>query len=153
MSQETLEAIVRLGIDAVNSKDVDSVRAATDPDGELISRFAAIDGKIYRGHAGISDYLADLDTAWEDFRIEIEMFIPAREEKLAVVARMTGTAREAGFPGARPPHPSLLLFLKGSSRPGTAGSATQQNCGSAPSRRYRTGGRRPSRCSRAAPRA
>jgi ketosteroid isomerase-like protein len=98
MSEEKLGAIVRLGIDAVNSKDVDSVRATMDPEGELISRFAAIDGKIYRGHAGISDYLADVETVWEDFRIEIEMFIPAGEEKLAVVARMTGTARGSGVP-------------------------------------------------------
>ncbi len=98
MSQDELEAMVRLGIEMVNSKDVDSIQAASDPEVEVTSRFAAIDGKIYRGHTGISDYLADMETVWEDFRIEIEDFIPAEEEKLAVIARMKGTARGSGVP-------------------------------------------------------
>jgi ketosteroid isomerase-like protein len=98
MSQEKLEAILREGIEGVNSKDVVAIQAATDPEAELTSRFAAIDGKIYRGHAGISDYLADMEAVWEDFRLEIEEFIPAGEEKLVVVARMKGTARGSGVP-------------------------------------------------------
>ena len=96
MSQEKLEAIVREGIEAVNSNDVVASQAVTDPEAELTSRFAAIDGKIYRGPAGISDYLADMEAVWEDFRIEIEEFIPAGEEKLVVVARMKGSARGSG---------------------------------------------------------
>jgi ketosteroid isomerase-like protein len=98
MSKEELEATVRQGIDAVNSKDVDAIRAGMDPEGELTSRFAAVDGRIYRGHAGISDYLADMEGVWEEFRLAVEESIAAGAEKLVVVARMKGTARGSGVP-------------------------------------------------------
>ena len=96
--QQNLEATVRRTFEAVNNRDTTAIQTNTDPEAELTSRFAAIDGKTYRGHAGVSDYIADMTATWEDFRLEIEEFIPVGDEKLVVIARVKGMARGSDFP-------------------------------------------------------
>ena len=90
--QQRLEATVRRTFEAVNNRDTTAIQTNTDPEAELTSRFAAIDGRTYRGHAGISDYTADMDATWE------EEFIPAGDEKHVVIARVKGMARGSDFP-------------------------------------------------------
>ena len=100
MSQENVEIedALRLSIEAINSTDQALVEAACDPDLELTSNFSAIEGKTYRGHKGASDYLADMQAAWEDYRITIEESIPAGDEKLVAVLRIKGMGRGSGVP-------------------------------------------------------
>jgi ketosteroid isomerase-like protein len=98
MSQERLEAVAWQIMDGISSRDLAAIKAACDPEVEFTPRLAAVEGKTYRGHAGWSDYVADLEAAWEDFRVTIEEFVPAGPRTLVVVLRVTAVARESHMP-------------------------------------------------------
>jgi ketosteroid isomerase-like protein len=82
--------------EGVSGKNLAVIQAVSDPDIEFTSRFTAVEGRTYRGHAGWADYLADADEAWENFRIIVEEFIPAGPESLIAVQRVEVLARGSG---------------------------------------------------------
>jgi ketosteroid isomerase-like protein len=98
MSQARPEDTARQIVDGISSRDLRAIEAACDPEVEFTSRFAAVEGKTYRGHAGWADYLADLEDAWEDFRITIEELIPVGPERLVIVLRVKALARGSHVP-------------------------------------------------------
>ena len=98
MSQENVEIVFRQLVDGISNRDLAVLQAISDPEIEYTSRFTAVEGKTYRGHAGWSDYLADLKAAWEDFRLTIEELVPAGEEKLMAAGRVKAVARGSSVP-------------------------------------------------------
>jgi ketosteroid isomerase-like protein len=59
-------AVVRRLLPAIQERDLDLLRELTDPDVEFRSFFAALlERGEYRGHEGLSQYVADLDDAFE----------------------------------------------------------------------------------------
>jgi ketosteroid isomerase-like protein len=93
MSQAMLENAFRRFMEGISTRDVALLRAATDPEIEFTSYFAGIEAKTFRGHAALSDYLADLSVAWEYFRLTAEDFIPAGAERLVAVVRVEALSR------------------------------------------------------------
>jgi ketosteroid isomerase-like protein len=98
MSQEMLEDAMGAVLRGISNRDVDLLRAASDPEIEFKSRFTAIEGKTYRGHAGWSEYLADLAVAWAEFSVEIEEFGASGPNALVTVGRVKALARGSGVP-------------------------------------------------------
>jgi ketosteroid isomerase-like protein len=98
MSQENMEDVARQLAKGISTKDLAAIQSACDPEIEFTSRFAAVERKTYRGHAGWADYLADLEDAWEDFQVTIEEFVPAGPERLVVVLRIKALARGSHVP-------------------------------------------------------
>jgi ketosteroid isomerase-like protein len=96
MSQETMRHAARQLAEGVSGRNLALIQGASDPEIEFTSRFTAVEGRTYRGHAGWADYLADADEAWEDFRIMVEEFIPAGPETLIAVQRVEVLARGSG---------------------------------------------------------
>ena len=96
MSQENMEHAARQLAEGVSGKNLAVIQAVSDPEIEFTSRFTAVEGRTYRGHAGWADYLADADGAWEDFRIVVEGFIPAGPETLITVQRVEASGRGSG---------------------------------------------------------
>ena len=97
-SAGSAEECVRRMFDGVSNKDPAAVEAVCHPDWELTSRFTGVEGRIYRGHAGVADYLADMEATWESLRLTVEELIPVREEKFVVVTHAEGVARGSGVP-------------------------------------------------------
>ena len=74
MSQENVEA-VRALFDAYREQDVDAVVEIADPDIEVHpSIVGGPEGNVYRGRDGFRQFLANVEAAWGDFRIETEEF-------------------------------------------------------------------------------
>jgi ketosteroid isomerase-like protein len=96
MSQENMEHAARQLAEGVNSKNLALLEAVSDPAIEFTSRFTAVEGRTYRGHAGWADYLADADIAWEDFRITVEESIAAGPQRLIAVQRVEASGRGSG---------------------------------------------------------
>ena len=96
MSQENMKHAARQLAEGVSRKNIAVIQAVSDPEIEFTSRFTAVEGRTYRGHAGWADYLADADVAWEDFRIMVEEIIPAGPETLIAVQRVQVLARGSG---------------------------------------------------------
>lgn len=93
MSREDLEEVGRRIADALSRRDVATLEALSWPEVEYSSRFAAVEGRTYRGHCGWSRYVADVDEAWDDFKITIEEFGPQVADKLVATVRVTALAR------------------------------------------------------------
>jgi ketosteroid isomerase-like protein len=96
MSQENMERAARQLAEGVSEKNLAVILAVSDPEIEFTSRFTAVEGRTYQGHAGWAAYLADADVAWENFRITVEECILAGPERLIAVERVEALARGSG---------------------------------------------------------
>ena len=82
MSLDNVERSRRL-LAAYNARDIDGMLAFFDPNIELHSAFAAIEGAVYRGHDGIRSWHRDLTEAWgQDVRVEPEAYFDLGERTL-----------------------------------------------------------------------
>ena len=59
-------------IDAVERRDLDALIELTDPDVEWRSAFVAGTGGVYRGHAGMAEYVRDMKDAWDIVRLDVD---------------------------------------------------------------------------------
>lgn len=66
MSQENVEIAHALH-EAFNRRDMAALFELLDPEVEWIPILAVLEGNVYRGHAGLSQWIEDLDTDWEYF--------------------------------------------------------------------------------------
>jgi ketosteroid isomerase-like protein len=83
MSQENLE-IVRRAMDAYNARDLTTYLAAISESIRFQSRFSAVDRVIYRGHADMRGYFANLDEVWSRYEMELERMVPAGPQVAAL---------------------------------------------------------------------
>ncbi len=71
MSRENV-ALVYLGAEAFNRRDLDAFLALTDPDVEFTSRLAELEGgSPYRGHDGVRSWWENVFGIWSDVSAEI----------------------------------------------------------------------------------
>jgi len=73
MSQENVE-IARAVHEAFNRRDLVALFELLDPEVEWIPILAALEGRVYRGHAGLRQWIEDLDADWEYFETCPEEF-------------------------------------------------------------------------------
>jgi ketosteroid isomerase-like protein len=95
MSQEDMDAVKALFV-AFADRDLDAVARVLDPTVEI--RPAIVggpEGVVYRGLSGNSDFWADIDAAWAEFRIEPEEFRDLGGRVL-VLGRAFARGRESG---------------------------------------------------------
>ena len=71
MSQENVE-IVRRVFDAFNRRDIDAFLEFLDFDVEWVPILAVLEGRVYRGHEDIRQWIDDLATDWEFFEVYYE---------------------------------------------------------------------------------
>jgi ketosteroid isomerase-like protein len=71
VSQDNL-ALAHDVIDAVERRDLDRLIELTDADVEWRSAFVAGTGGVYRGHAGMREYVKDMLDAWEIVRLDVD---------------------------------------------------------------------------------
>jgi uncharacterized protein len=95
MRQKTLD-LIRTGIAALNSGDIDGMLRPLDPEVELEPLRAVLEGSVYRGHAGLREWLEDMDEDWEDFKIEVIDLRELSGDHVLVEARIRARARASG---------------------------------------------------------
>lgn len=72
MSRENLE-VARRVIDAVEQRDLAGLIELTDLEVEWRSAFVVGGtGGVYRGHAGMREYVQDMNDAWEIVRLDVD---------------------------------------------------------------------------------
>jgi ketosteroid isomerase-like protein len=95
MSKENVEA-VREVLAVVNRRDAEAVLPFTDPEIELQSPIiGGVEGKIYRGHQGVREWIAETDAAFEELRLEPEEFRDLGDDVL-MIGRLYARGRESG---------------------------------------------------------
>ena len=71
MSQENVE-LVRRVFDAFNRRDIAAFLELLDPDVEWVPILAVLEGRVYRGHEEVRQWIKDLATDWEFFEVDYE---------------------------------------------------------------------------------
>ena len=87
MSQENVE-IARRSFEAFNARKVEELVSLSAEDCEWLPFRAQLEGIVYRGHAGVRQFVSDMDEDWDEFRIDPLEFHD-RRERVAVIGRVS----------------------------------------------------------------
>jgi ketosteroid isomerase-like protein len=73
-----------------SQRDVAGLLALCDPDVEFlpVTALVAADGQPYRGHEGISRYLADVGQVWEELTVEPAEFRRVGDDTVVALGRV-----------------------------------------------------------------
>jgi ketosteroid isomerase-like protein len=91
-----LESAFKLFLKGISTRDLSVMKAVSDPDIEFTSYFGGLEAKTYHGHPGLSEYLEDLPSAWEYFRLTLNGFTPVGPDKGVVEVHVLARARTSG---------------------------------------------------------
>jgi len=91
------EQCVRGLADAITRGDVDAAVALCDPDVEFAS-VLAVSGRAYHGHDGMREYFEDIDTAWKEWRVEVDRVVAGPDGRVAIVMTMHMRGKGSGTP-------------------------------------------------------
>jgi ketosteroid isomerase-like protein len=101
MSQTNVE-VVKVLMNAVNRRDIDTFAGLTTADFEWFPVFAArVEGDVYRGREGIETFLGEVDQTWEEFRPVPEQYRDLGDRVLAL-GRLKTRGRASGVPSESP---------------------------------------------------
>jgi ketosteroid isomerase-like protein len=87
--------IIRQMVEAFNERDFEGMAQNMEPDAELYPLRAQLEGKIYRGHDGLREMLADFDQDWEFVRMDAEEYREAGDH-VVVLGRLGARGRTSG---------------------------------------------------------
>jgi ketosteroid isomerase-like protein len=113
MSQENVETFKR-GSDAANRRDIEALLVEIDPEVEWHPAMAALLGgeaTVYRGHAGVREWLRDQAEAFAESRIDYSEIRDLGERVLAI-GRLRARGNESGAE-IESPVAWLVEFKKG----------------------------------------
>jgi ketosteroid isomerase-like protein len=94
MAQE-VPAVARHLMDTFNRRDLDALCEHLDPDIEWIPIMAALEGRVYRGHDGVRQWVEDLAADWDYFETFQDDF-RQMGDRLLVFGRWRARARTSG---------------------------------------------------------
>jgi ketosteroid isomerase-like protein len=94
MSNENVDVVRRL-LDAFNARDLDALLAIVDPEAEIESLRAQLEGNPYRGHDGVRQMLVDFDEDWASLEMVAEDF-REKGDQVVVLARLRARGRASG---------------------------------------------------------
>lgn len=100
MSRENVE-IVRRGIEALNARSLEDVELLVAPDAEwrpILTAGGDLERPVYRGPAGMAQYMTDLDELFEGTEVHIEELDPIGPEHVLFGGRVTARGRTSGVP-------------------------------------------------------
>ena len=100
MPRENVE-IIRRGIEALNARSVEEVERLVAPDAEwrpILTAGGDLERRVYRGPAGMVQYMTDLDELFEGTEAHIEELGPIGPKHVLFGGRVTARGRTSGVP-------------------------------------------------------
>jgi ketosteroid isomerase-like protein len=82
--------------DAITTCDREAALAVCHPDIEFVSMLE-IGGRSYRGHAGIHEYFRDIESAWAEWHVGVELVAEGADGRVAIVMTMRARGKESGL--------------------------------------------------------
>jgi ketosteroid isomerase-like protein len=89
------EEMARRFAEAITGCDRDSAVAVCHPEIEFAS-VLGISGRAYLGHDGVRQYLDDVESAWDDWTVEVEQIVEADDGRVVIVRTMHARGRGSG---------------------------------------------------------
>ncbi len=100
MSQQNIE-ITRALYARWNSGDRPDPAEYCDPAVELDSPFSSVVGEPYRGHAGVAQWMRDVDEQFSEWRVSVED-VRAVEDTVIAIGSVQASGRASGISFDRP---------------------------------------------------
>lgn len=100
MSQANVE-IMRLGIAALNARRVEDIERLVAPGSEwrpILTAGGDLERPVYRGAAGMIQYMTDLDELFEGTQVHIEDLELISPDHVLFAGRVTARGRKSGVP-------------------------------------------------------
>lgn len=100
MSEQNAELVRRL-FDAFNDLDADAMLEMWTPDCEWRPAFTGgglLEGAVYRGHAGIADYLAMQRETWESIVVASRETIADLGDRILIEVQLNAIGKASGVP-------------------------------------------------------
>jgi ketosteroid isomerase-like protein len=91
-------SVVRAFTDAVTARDIDAALEFCHPEIEFFSLLAQLEARPYRGFAGIRRYFKEIDTTWEEWRVEVEQLFSAPDGRIVIVMSTHMRGKGSGLP-------------------------------------------------------
>jgi ketosteroid isomerase-like protein len=91
-------SVVRGFTEAVTARDLDAALQFCHPEIEFFSLLAQLEASPYRGFAGIRRYFKDIDTTWDEWRVEVEQLLPSPDGRVAIIMSTRMRGRGSGLP-------------------------------------------------------
>lgn len=88
--------------DAFNRRDLARMKELCDPEFQFAARLAAVEGRIYRGHGGVAEFLEDFMTAFSEFQVVPEEIIDAGANRVVIFMEASGVSKETHVPVRQP---------------------------------------------------
>jgi uncharacterized protein len=95
MSQENVEIVRRL-FPAFNRRDLTALLETLHPDVEWVPIMAVLEGRVYRGHEGVREWIDGLDEYWEFFEVNAEQFRDLGGDRVLALGRWRARGRVSG---------------------------------------------------------
>jgi ketosteroid isomerase-like protein len=95
VSQENVD-LVRHAYEASLRGDFAASLAKWHPDVEIDGRNLP-DGGVYRGHDGLLEHVTRWADMWEDWRVELDRFIDAGDDRVVVLTHERGRNKATGM--------------------------------------------------------
>ena len=89
------EEVARRFAEAITHGDFDAAINICHPEIEFRS-VLGIGGRAYIGHHGIRQYFDDIQSAWEEWRVEVERTAEAADGRVVIVMTMHARGRGSG---------------------------------------------------------
>ncbi len=80
---------------AVTNGDCDAAVSLCHPEVEFYS-VLGISGRAYLGHDGIRQYFDDVESAWKEWRVEVERVEEGADGRVAIVMTMHASGKGSG---------------------------------------------------------
>jgi ketosteroid isomerase-like protein len=95
MSEDDV-GLVREAIKALNERDHERVLELLDPEVELATAKAVLEGTKYHGHEGFQRYLSEMEEDWAYFDYELEELTGLGDGLVLVAGRFRARGRDTG---------------------------------------------------------
>ena len=96
MSEENVE-VVKAAFEAFGRGDWSALMGRLDPEIEWVTTGQFVGGQLYRGHAGVREFLDTLGGEFDEFHAEPENFAQGSEVVVADT-RVSGLGKRSGVP-------------------------------------------------------
>ena len=96
MTNEASE-LVATGAEAATRGDGEALVAVCAPDVEFEPSMAGMEVDVYRGHAGMRRWMADLRAVWDEFSGVADEFTAIGTDRVLVRLTVHGRARQSGI--------------------------------------------------------
>jgi ketosteroid isomerase-like protein len=95
-------AVFERCVEAISNRDAETLTSLSADDVEIRPLRAALEDTVYRGHAGIEQWMGDIAETWAELRIDVESVEEPTAGSVIAFVTLHGRGHESSVPTSMP---------------------------------------------------